>query len=310
MIELSNSLVRLGHSVTIYSETGDPITWLPYAGQVGTLADAAAAHDDVLVLLSDWKRKWLSAFMACQPRLRAVCVMGFDPTLQLRDMLTDRDSSTLYDPVVMREALHLPGAVVLADSSWQVEWLTQNVGVDCGPPIGGVNLEQFKPTGVRLATPPYRILATGDPRKRKGSETVQRAFERINQKKVQAELITYWGKRLPQDEMAAWYSDGDVFVDAEKRAGWCNPVAEAMACGTACVSTDIGAVHDFAVHNETALLVPVDDDRAMADAIVRLLANKNLRERLAANGLERIKAFDYAIIAGRVAAYLEARLSC
>lgn len=307
MVEVSNSLVRLGHEVIIFTETGEPIVWIPYLGKTGTFADAAQTPLDVLVLLCDWKRKWLNAFMACSPRLRAVTVMGFDPSPELASGLRG-DGAMVHDPAVMREALALPDVLVLCDSSWQSTWLWEVCGIRCGPNLGGVNLAQFKPTGYRRATPPYRILATGDPRPRKGLDTVQRAFERINQKKIKAELVTYWGKRLPQDEMAAWYSNGDVFIDAERRAGWANPVAEAMACGTACVSTDIGAVHDFAEDEVTALLVPVDNDKALADAIVRLLGNLSLRKKLAANGLDRIKQYDYNIIGKRLADALEERL--
>jgi hypothetical protein len=308
MIEVSNALIRLGHQVTIYSEAGEHISWLPFAGNVGTFTDAARAHDDVAILLSDWKRKHYDAFMATTPRLRCVTVMGFDPSPELRDGLR-ADGAMVHDPAVMREALRLPGVLVLADSSWQTEWLTANVGVVCGPPIGGVNLAQFHPVVARRAHEPYRILATGDPRERKGSDVVKAAFSRLNQKKIRAELITYWGKRLPQEDMAAWYSDGDVFIDAEKRAGWCNPVAEAMACGTACISTDIGAVRDFAIEGETALLVPVDDDKALANAIVYLLGNEPRRRGIAAAGLQRIRQFSYDIIGKRLAEALQERLS-
>jgi glycosyltransferase involved in cell wall biosynthesis len=308
-VEVSNALVRLGHDVTVYSEGGEKITWLPYLGQVGAFADAATAHDDVCIMMSDWKRKHYDAFLAASPKLRCVCVMGFDPSETLADMLRGRDASALHDPAVMREALHLPGVLVLADSSWQVEWLTREVGVTCGPPIGGVSLAQFHPVAGRRAKEPYRLLATGDPRPRKGSEIVVAAVKRLQARKMNVELVTYWGKRLAQDKMAEWYSNGDVFLDAERRAGWCNPVAEAMACGTACVTTDIGAVRDFAVDGKTALLVPVDDAEKMALAVIHLLANEPWRKALAAGGLRKMQEFDYNVVGQRLADWLEARLA-
>lgn len=307
MVETSNALVRLGHTVTIYSEAGDKITWLPYLGAVGTFADAKAAHDDVCIALCDWKRPIFEVWKATTPRLHVVSVMGFDASMELGEILRGDVVTVDSSLRVMREALHLPGVVALCDSSWQAEWLQREVGVECAPPMGGVNLQQFTPSP-KTKRDRYRILATGDPRERKGSVVVRRAFERINQKKVKAELVTYWNQRIPQAHLAGWYSDGDVFADAERRAGWANPVAEAMACGTAVVSTNIGAVRDFAVHDETALLVPVDDDTAMAAAIVRLLHDADLRNRLVTNGLEKIKQFDYTIIGKNLAAYLEARL--
>ena len=77
-----------------------------------------------------------------------------------------------------------------------------------------------------------------------------------------------------------------------------------MACGVACVSTDIGAVHDFAIHGVTAYLTPVDDAEAMADAAISLLRNDKLRRDFAAAGLERVRQFDY----NRIVIPLEAEL--
>jgi glycosyltransferase involved in cell wall biosynthesis len=104
---------------------------------------------------------------------------------------------------------------------------------------------------------------------------------------------TYFGLGIAQEKMRDWYSDCDIFIDAERVAGWCNPVAEAMACGAAVVSTDIGAVHDFAIDEQTALLVPIDDHVHMAMAAVRLLRDADLRKRLSAAGLEQVRQFSY-----------------
>jgi hypothetical protein len=307
-VEISNTLVRLGYDVTIFSEDGAPITWLHYIGKVGTFAQAATAQLDVLILLCDWHRRYLDAFKVCSPKLRCVTVMGFDPSPELAQGLR-ADGAMVHDPAVMREAITMPGALVLADSSWQSAWLTANVGVTCGPAIGGVNLKQFYPVQGRRALEPYRILATGDPRARKGSDVVAAAVKILQAKKLPVEFVTYWNTRLPQDQMAKWYSHGDVFLDAEKRAGWCNPVAEAMACGQACVTTDIGAVHDFAIDQETALLVPVDDPEAMARAVIVLLSHPERRAAMAKAGAEKMRQFSYEIVGKRLADALEERLN-
>ena len=52
-------------------------------------------------------------------------------------------------------------------------------------------------------------------------------------------------------------------------------------------------MHDFAIDKQTAMLVPVDDAQAMADAALNLLQNHQLRQRLQAAGLERVKQFSY-----------------
>lgn len=62
----------------------------------------------------------------------------------------------------------------------------------------------------------------------------------------------------------------DVFVLASRFEGFPNVVAEAMACGVPCVTTDAG---DCAgIVGETGLVVPRDDDDALATALADALA--------------------------------------
>src|SRR6185503_4859587 len=60
---------------------------------------------------------------------------------------------------------------------------------------------------------------------------------------------------VPREKLRIVYGSGDVFVSAEKKAGWSNTTIEAMACGVPVVCTSSGT-SDFAIHEETALVVP------------------------------------------------------
>ena len=61
-------------------------------------------------------------------------------------------------------------------------------------------------------------------------------------------------------------------------------VVEAGAFGLPVVSTNVGGIPDLIEHESTGLLVPDDDDRAMAAQVLRLLAEPALAQRLSANG--------------------------
>ena len=89
----------------------------------------------------------------------------------------------------------------------------------------------------------------------------------------------------------AIYNNVAIFVAASEKEGWALPPAEAMQCGAALVCTDIGGFADYAKNNETALLSPVYDIESLAENIVKLINDNNLRIKIAKNGYDFIKQF-------------------
>jgi glycosyltransferase involved in cell wall biosynthesis len=174
--------------------------------------------------------------------------------------------------------------------------------------IGGINRDMFHPVEVPRDPGVFRVLCSGDPRERKGTDTVQAAFEIVRRRFPDAVLDTYHGQGIPQERMAQKYASADLFVDAQWYAGWNNPVAEAMACGVPVVCTDIGAVGDFAFDGETALLVPVNDADSLARAMIRMIEEDALRARLREAALRRIGRFDWDEAAGRLVGILNERV--
>jgi glycosyltransferase involved in cell wall biosynthesis len=79
-----------------------------------------------------------------------------------------------------------------------------------------------------------------------------------------------------------------VFVTSSLHEGFGLPLAEAMACGTPCIGTEIGAYREIARHGEDAWLVPPRDPRALAEAIRMLWNDPALRARLADAARRRI----------------------
>jgi glycosyltransferase involved in cell wall biosynthesis len=74
------------------------------------------------------------------------------------------------------------------------------------------------------------------------------------------------------------------------RDGLPNVIQEALALGTPVVTTDVTGIPEVVRHGETGLLVPQHDPPALADAVERLLADPDLRVRLAAGGRRLIEA--------------------
>ena len=54
---------------------------------------------------------------------------------------------------------------------------------------------------------------------------------------------------------------------------------EAAACGRSMVATDVPGCREIAIEGETGILVPVDDADALAEAMVRMVEDADMRER-------------------------------
>lgn len=70
------------------------------------------------------------------------------------------------------------------------------------------------------------------------------------------------------------------------------PPLEGMACGAPVITTNIGT-EDYAFNGENALVVPPRDPKKMAEAILELLKNEDLRERLRKAGPKKAKEFTW-----------------
>jgi glycosyltransferase involved in cell wall biosynthesis len=81
----------------------------------------------------------------------------------------------------------------------------------------------------------------------------------------------------------------DVFALPSWTEGLPLVVLEAMARRRAVVATPVGGTAEVVVDGETGLLVPPRDPDALADALRRLLADAELRQRLGDAGYERVR---------------------
>jgi glycosyltransferase involved in cell wall biosynthesis len=99
------------------------------------------------------------------------------------------------------------------------------------------------------------------------------------------EHAVHFTGRLEVQEMVALYQDADVVLNPSRADNTPNSVLEALACGVPVVSTDVGGMSYLVQHEQTAWLVPPESPERMADGIVRLLADRDLRRNLVRNGL-------------------------
>lgn len=103
---------------------------------------------------------------------------------------------------------------------------------------------------------------------------------------------TYYQK--PNKEIHNFiYNTAAVFIAASKAEGMALPPAEAMQCGAALCCTNIPGFALYAKQNETALLSEVYDVNKLAENILKLIKNNELRIKIAKAGNEFIQQFTW-----------------
>lgn len=88
----------------------------------------------------------------------------------------------------------------------------------------------------------------------------------------------------------------DIFLNTNRIDNMPVAVVEACAMGLPVVSTKVGGISDLLVHGETGLLVLDDDDEAMADAVIELVGDDALVERLSAGGRRLAERSDWKAV--------------
>jgi hypothetical protein len=95
------------------------------------------------------------------------------------------------------------------------------------------------------------------------------------------------------------YNASSIYLQPSRKEGFGMCAVESMACGCALVTTANGGSDEYAVDGETALVCgPGAED--MAEAVGRLVADEELRVRLAENGAHYVDRFRWETSAARL----------
>jgi glycosyltransferase involved in cell wall biosynthesis len=101
----------------------------------------------------------------------------------------------------------------------------------------------------------------------------------------------------------------DLFVMSSETEGLGTSLLDAMAASKACIGTRVGGIPEVVEDGTTGLLVPPHDPSALAEAMVKLLRDPEMRDRMGRAGLARVTS-DFSVermVDGTLAAYESAR---
>jgi glycosyltransferase involved in cell wall biosynthesis len=132
------------------------------------------------------------------------------------------------------------------------------------------------------------VLSVGRDVPEKGFDVLRAAGAQAD---VELELVT---GGLSEGELAQRYVDADVFALLSRHEPWGVVVNEAAASGLPLVlSEHVGAAADLLVDGENGFLVPAEDAVAAADAIRKLAADPDLRQRMGDRSRELVRSWNY-----------------
>ncbi|HUU38989.1 MAG TPA: glycosyltransferase family 4 protein [Candidatus Desulfaltia sp.] len=327
-LEIGNALTRRGHGFTLFTPAGKKPDWLEYRGEVRSFEAVTEAEFDI-GLCSEYSI--LKQFDALKARAKCFYFVleghKKEKEVARRGYHLLGNSEGICRRVERkygRRCFRAPGGI-------NPEIFFRLPEPESPAPLSEGQIAAQSDSGQSDPGREFKILCYGRIyKKRKGVRQVIKAVEKLHRGNPHLLLIFFdslvGGDRrdprplvktsvpsefyldLPQARMAWLFAQADMFASAERRAGWSNTTAEAMACRLPVVCTASGT-RDFAVHEKTALVVPFTHPWFLARQIKRLIDDPGLRLRLANAGYQKIREFTWDALAERLEATFRGFLS-
>ena len=101
----------------------------------------------------------------------------------------------------------------------------------------------------------------------------------------------------PYEEVPLVYDAAEIYLTSPNVDCMPASILESFHAGLPVVATRAGGIAYMIEHGVTGMLVDIDDDKAMADCVFRLLENPDLVERITARAREEVKDFGWSEVA-------------
>jgi phosphatidylinositol alpha-mannosyltransferase len=178
----------------------------------------------------------------------------------------------------------------------------------------------------------FNILYIGRLEKRKGFDYLLKAYTQVKRNFPNCRLIAVgpgvrlrrkYQKRVKSnglsdvvftgyatyDELPRYYKTADVVCfPATGRESFGIVLLEAMAVGKPIIASEITGFSNVMTNDHEGIMVPPRDEDKLADAIIRMMTNKELREEMASRGRPTALKYDWNKIALQVLDYYKRTL--
>ncbi len=212
----------------------------------------------------------------------------------------------------------VPGAFLFAKTQWIIDQVKREHGVTVHKVQPSIDHEVYKPAQ-RGASGRLNVSAMIRPQTpRRGAERTMRLLAGLHKQHGDRITIHLFGCEsehpdfqklerafpfanhgpLLRPQVAALLAQNDLFIDLSDYQAFGRTALEAMACGCAAAVPADGGAHEYAVHQENALVLDTLDEAACFAAVSSLLEKPDDLERMRRNGL--ITAARYSVHAAAV----------
>ena len=101
------------------------------------------------------------------------------------------------------------------------------------------------------------------------------------------EKVTFTGA-MPQTHLLHHYHQAHILINPSYSESFGMSLAEAMATATPVIATRVGGMVELVTQGETGMLIPAGNAEALALAIIHLLQDSPLRQKMGSHGPQRV----------------------
>lgn len=302
-LELGNIFIESGHTFTVYTVEGKAPSWYDFKGETKTFADLK--KDDIDALFTT-EVKFLEQLTTAHAKRKILYHVR----------MTEK----------IRKAFKYPDIEFFACSTNIYLYDKKKYGIEPFKALGGVNVENYQEkTDYSVKGRPFCVMAYGRLAERvKGTKYVVKACEKLYKKGYNIKLLLFdtaisekaqklidnfsadvpfeFIQNHPFDKNSELFNQADVFIAAEKHAGWSNTVAEAMACALPVIATKAGT-YDLLMDGITGLRT-LRYSFLIRRKLKALIENEELRARLGKAARKNVENFDWHVLARNIEQYL------
>lgn len=180
----------------------------------------------------------------------------------------------------------------------------KSIGKECFKINPGINLSIFYPLECHINPKPVVLAMSRPSSPLRRTDLLVDALKLVKAKHPEVEVKLFGEKpkdddgleyeflgKIPHSQLVTHYRTADIYIDASDFHGFGRPGVEAMACGSALVTTRSGGPSEYVVDGENALFANTNDAEDIANKVISLVENHALLQKIKANALKHVQAY-------------------